>query len=266
MLRASRKAKMEIPDDLSVGDTGVKPELSKASAHIVRDDEGNIVSREFGSRRDAEKFGEHLIEEGKAKRFEITALPPPAIDLRGLGITLELGPDIKRLALKMCVAVCTLLPAFHHAEVEHARLFLTGARREGAIDIVLPAYPDHKTLDSRRQPLSHLIYVERARERVYGVVQFFGVVQMFCRLGLPLADRPEAALLSSLDPVTREESHSEIEPLQLTEPPFAIWIGDYPRMMQMWLDKFRQEAVKRGATHPPDLKMKRIDIDKGSAV
>jgi len=73
-----------------------------------------------------------------------------------------------------------------------------------------------------------------------------------------------AAIFASLDPVTGEEEFSEISSLDLTEPPYMLSREEYPGLMEGWLKKYRDEAIKRGATHPPDLRMRSLEIESNS--
>ncbi len=248
--------------NLSVGQTGVKPELAKPV--IKLDDEGRVEFGEFVDKKQADKFARSLIEKGKAKEVKLEVVPPPKIDLTGLSHTLVLGPDIRRAALKMCLALSTLLPDFKMEEIAEARLFLRGDRRLVPVNNTLAAYNIYEAIDSRRKALSHVIYVERSQSRVYGLVQFFGVTQLFCRLGMPKNGSGSAAIFASLDPVTGREEFSDISPLDLTEPPYLLSREEHPRLMEGWLKKYRDEAIKRGATHPPDLRRSSLEIESNS--
>ena len=251
------------PYDLEVGETGVRPILSSSSPHIQWDEKGKIASREFRTQREAELFAKHLLKNGKAKRVEIVAVSPPEIDMAGLGMELQLGPDIKRLALKISVAAATLLPHFTSESVFLARQYLTGARSAGYIvDVVLPAYDTFNELDSIRGSLCHLVYTVRARGDIWAVVQFFGVVQLYCRLGAYDASVPEAAILGTFDPVTGRENFSDAPIIQIPVPPFSIPAEIYASKLGQWLAKFRAEALSRGATHPPDLSIQSIRVER----
>ena len=121
--------------DLSVSKNGVLPELTKTKPHIDRDDKGDIIGRAFRGAeiKEAKKFGEQLIKKGKAKAYEIIELPAPKMDLKGLQYTLEMGPDIKKLVLKMCISAATLLPQFRHTDVLNAQEYLTGNKKKSLL-------------------------------------------------------------------------------------------------------------------------------------
>lgn len=244
---------------LSVGETGVKPEL--ANPIIEKDENGQVIRGVARSKKEAERSARQLIAKGKAKEVKIEQEAPPKFDLKGLGMALELGPDIRRLALKMCIALSTLLPDFELAEVAEARFYLKAENSLVPVNNTLAAFDKYDAVDSLREAVSHLIYVERSKDRVYGLVQFFGVVQIFCRLGIPSDNPSVVALLATLDPVTGNEQFKSVMPLNLTEPPSIIPIQEYPRLVKGWMQKFRDEAVARGATHPPNLKASSIKVE-----
>jgi HNH endonuclease len=197
------------PYDLSAGETGVTAKLSHPI--IRRDTEGKVETAEFGDKRQAEKFARRMVVKGKAKEVQIEKGSLPQADKPGLGISLEIGADMQRMVMKMCMALSTVLPEFATEEVVTARKFLLAAPSSRAVDTIALS-GIYEQLDSRRSPLSHAIYVERNQDRLYGLVQFFGAIQLFCCLGAPVATAIQTALLASLDPVSGDEQVSEIPP------------------------------------------------------
>lgn len=245
------------PLDLSVGETGVKTSLSKPLVH--RDESGQIAGIEFEDRDQAEEAARRLVEKGKAKDVRIQEVPATQPTLEGLEIDLQIGPALRRVALKMCIGVSTFLPEFVQEDVATATQIVL-ADPYSKPPNTLVAFARYDGVDALRPALSHLVFVERSERRTYALVQFFGVVQLFCRLGIPKQHAPQAALFGFLDPVAGEEVFSTASPLNIEEPPDSILIPEYPNLMQRWLVKFRDEAVKRGATHPPDLKQVSLKI------
>ena len=111
-----------------------------------------------------------------------------------------------------------------------------------------------------RESLCHLVYVSLAQGHIDSVVQFFGVVQLYCRVGTPKVSAPEAAILGTLDPVTGREHFSDAPLIQFPIPPFSIPAEIYVSKLSQWFAKFRTEAVTRGATHPPDLRIQEVRV------
>jgi hypothetical protein len=163
----------------------------------------------------------------------------------------DLGPYVLRAALKMCYALSTSLPGFTLAEVAHARAILKDDPGRPPIDVV-PSFDIYESLNSLREPLSHVIYVERGETIIYGVVQFFGELQLYCALGRPDGSAPRAARVGILDPLTGAERFSDVNPLSL---PLPTELGDeeLSQAADAWLKRFQEAAVARGATKPINL-------------
>lgn len=94
--------------------------------------------------------------------------------------------------------------------------------------------------------------MERDETRFYGVVQFFGVLQLYCGLGQPNGSAPAVARAGVLDPITGAESFSDPESLRL-KLPSIIGEDDLPGAAGSWLKRFQDGAVGRGATEPVNL-------------
>jgi hypothetical protein len=106
-----------------------------------------------------------------------------------------------------------------------------------------------------------VIFVERQPDRIYGIVQFFGVIQFICNLAkTPSAVAEPAAILGTLDPVAGLETFTDLGPLSLPEPPFWIALAELPDLLAGWMRKLRDQATQRGATHLPDLKIMSLEV------
>jgi hypothetical protein len=159
--------------------------------------------------------------------------------------TFSTGPDIQKLALKMSVALSRLVPTFDLEEVSSIRDVLYSGNM--ASRPVETAFDDYPLLDEYRPDLAHTIYIERGEKETYGVVQFFGVFQFYCRLGESAEHQPRSAFLGTLDPLTGAECFSDVQPLNLAQPPSHRWTRDIPELISHWEEKFRGAAIKRGA-------------------
>ena len=129
-------------------------------------------------------------------------------------------------------------------------------------DNITEAYCTYKLLDGLRKPLSHLIYVERSQGIVSGVVQFFGCIQLYTRLLVPLSTHlidygggystfaqatdlnppSNVAMLATLDPVTGIEKFKHIRPLLLPEPVEF----DHVNGSRKWMKKLETQLKRRG--------------------
>ncbi len=240
--------------DLSASEGGVAMRPSKPQVKPLPD--GSWFMDGFGSLEEAEQAARRRVKRGKIRDFEVGQTPLPKT-LPGLTVTLEIGPHIRRLAIKMCMGLSALLPEFHVDDMTEARPILY----DPSIDPnnTMDDYEIYTAIDSSRPPLSHLIYVERNAGRVYGVVQFFGAIQIFCRLGETKHRSGDSALLAFLDPLSGAEEFHVRPVLSLVEPPVAGFLRD-PRLILRWLEKFRVEAIARGATHPPETTSVKIEV------
>ncbi len=245
------------PLDLQVGETGVK--VIPSNPVIVRDEHGRIISAEVRTRAEAERFINNMRRKGKAREFRIKEVPAPATDLSGLELEFTMGPEVRRLALKISLGALSILghvPPAVLVEAAHA-LRDDPAKK---IACVLLDYRAHQPLDILRPPLSHMVYVECASDRIYAVVQFFGSWQIFCRINGEAGADPPAAYVGWADPVTGNEEFKTAQPLRISEPPLRTLLTDMPRLISGVASKLAAEAVKRGATNPPNLVVPSIEI------
>ncbi len=240
---------------------GVKPELSRAVPHITRDKNGAIVGRVFGSsdRRRAVRWARQILSSGKATHVEMTEPPIATMEPAELKLQLTVGPDLKRLALKIGVAVASLCSPLSLAKIPLAQDYLS--RTDAVVPIVMPVFGSYTALEALRNPLSHLIYVESGPTGLYAVAQFFGVVQLYCKLGTPVQSKA-AALVGTLDPLSGAENFIETKALGLPEPPFSMPEAHAVQGIQAWILKFREEAIARGATSPPNFTANTVTVTK----
>jgi hypothetical protein len=144
----------------------------------------------------------------------------------------------------MSVALSRLVPTFDIEEVALARDVLYSGKIGSRP--VETAWDDYAVLDEHRPELAHTIYIERGEKAVYGVVQFFGSLQFYCRLGDPMR-QSRAAFLGTLDPLTGEERFAEVEPLNLAKQSSWRLTTDMPGLISHWEEKVWAGAIKRGA-------------------
>jgi hypothetical protein len=238
---------MGLEFDISIEDGEPKLRLSRPIKEVGKD--GKLTSISFGNKKHAERAVKQARKKGhdRAVVQKISAeMPAPHIPF-----VFDLGPSVQRTALKLCYALSTSLPGFTLDEVAHARAILKGdpSRLPSS---AMPAFEIYESLDSMREPLSHVIYVERDETLIYGVAQFFGVLQLFCGLGKPNGSAPRAARIGILDPITGVEKFPDVTPLDLPMPS-SVRDEELPQMAATWLKRFQEGAVIRGATKPVNL-------------
>ena len=241
--------------NMIIADSKVRLELTRP--YFIFDKENQIVSGLFANEKQAQKFSETIISKGKARTVEIEYEPSQNLDATKIEYYFSTDSNMRRTALKMCMALSVNLPGFKSAEIEDARKYLN---IENSVDNVLTAYEAYPEIDALRPGLAHLIFVERTKEYVQGIVQFFGVIQFFCRLGNSDPTNEKAALMGRLDPLTGVEEFSDSRILDIELPPDGHYANEIPTLIQGWFTKYRNEAIERGATHPPDMKITEVSF------
>jgi hypothetical protein len=233
--------------DISAQDSEPRLTLSRPIREINED--GKLTAITFGNRQEAERMAKRARRKGK--KGAVVQKLTVEIDRPLVPFRFELSPAVLRTALKMCYALSTRLPGFTLSDVAHARSILQADPRFLPVNVV-PAFETYAALDDLRSPLSHVIYVERNGVRVSGVVQFYGVIQLFCGLGTSVSSEDTSAGLGVLDPLTGTERFSELESLALNLPR-PITEEELPGVGKSWLKKFETSAKARGATKPINL-------------
>jgi hypothetical protein len=91
---------------------------------------------------------------------------------------ISMGPELPRLAIKMCSALGSLLPAFTSDE-----LYSSSKETRRLVGNVTYDFRLHFPRGESRPALAHLIYVEGRGTGLQGIVRFFGAHQYFARSG-----------------------------------------------------------------------------------
>jgi hypothetical protein len=168
--------------------------------------------------------------------MEITPTIMPKTEIRTV-------PELPRLAIKMCSALGTLLPAFTSDE-----LYSSSKETRRLVGNVTNDFRSHFLGNESRPALAHLIYVERRETGLQGIVRFFGAHQYFCQIGPPTDQRPLGALLALLDPVEGAESFRALPPLNLNQPPTEMTENSAAAAIAAWATQLSQSARQRGAS------------------
>ena len=238
--------------DLLEGINGVKIRLSYPA--ISRDD--NSFLGEYPSHELAENAAASIAKKWGVQKPNVEFCPVPHNQLLGLETSLNISREMKLVALKMCIALSKYLPEYDLGQADFSQVFHQ-YRSETSTTVKL-APLIYEGIDRSRTPLSHVIYLERGGDRVYGIVQFFGVLQLYIDLGCPSPVDRATAVLATLDPILGKEKIKIVEPLNVQRPPDFYQLSEFAEYMNSWMEKFRTEAIARGATHPPSLAIKQI--------
>ena len=202
------------------------------------DDETRILNARFGSEKQARKVLSSIRKKYDVEApIDISVTPAimPPIELR-------FGQEAARLAMKMCSALASTLPAFRPDE-----LFLARDRVKKYVGTATLDFRTHELPGHLPNPLAHVLYVERTNTGVRGIVKFFGAYQFYCRIGPATLGSAPAARVGLLDPVEGMESFASVTCIDVAEaegerPETAVQTG-----LCEWADRFREAAVARGA-------------------
>jgi hypothetical protein len=219
-----------------------------AKPYIEKSEDGKFKYGRFRSRKEADARRRNLIEKGVSSdtiEIEEDLGDFKEYKLEPNQLTLEIGRDLQRLVLKMASALFTLLPEFELSEMNIARSFLTGANQEGPVGFIRLSFDIYEEINNRRPSLAHVVYIERTKAGVFGLVQFFGVFQLICKLGMPEREKEDQALMAILDPVEGKESFIEMTPIPLNNLPAALSREVTEQNIKQWTLTLKAEAQKR---------------------
>lgn len=192
----------------SIKSNGKKNETYLPSRRKLQD--GCFV---YPNRGDFDKMNSSLSNEKKLSELNLKQEQFKRLRTR---YTLVMNDYVKRTALKMCLAYAATLPNLQLSEIRDACDDLCDVSNKFLHRVKVP-YFKYTSLESWKtrgktslspesiQVLNHIIYVERNQSKICGIVQFFGIFQVYCNLGKNISKAEEAAILGELDPVTGKE-------------------------------------------------------------
>jgi hypothetical protein len=202
------------------------------------DEETRVLNARFRSEKQARKVLSSIRKKyGVEAPVDISITPaimPP--------IELHFGQEAARLAMKMCSAQASTLPAFRPDE-----LFLAGDRVKKYVGTATLDFRTHEWPERQPEPLAHVIYVERTNIGLRGIVKFFGVYQFYCRIGPPILGSSPAARIGVLDPMEGIESFESVTCVDIPEAETEGTERAVQTGLSQWADRFRDAAVARGA-------------------
>ncbi|SRR5713226_1695082 len=210
-----------------------KPHLFRENGKVKR-----VVARDMREARSifASLKTKGLVTEAIEKHEVKTDLRPPFKNVR-----INVGAEMRQLAVKMCVAVGHLVVPSAVLLDEKCRQFLLAEAPPSSP--VRQMYSRYAELDACRPPLAHTVYIEGESRsaKCFGVVQLFGGgFQLYVPLSNSYADRDFAAL-GVLDVTTFQERIQEVDRLQLAEPPQFISQNDLEHALSEWGKDFNAQ-------------------------
>jgi hypothetical protein len=186
-----------------------------------------------------------------AKAFQVNTITEkkPLNTMPPSTFHLNIGPEIRRLAVKMSVGLAALLRPGVKILSEESRCYLLGERPVNVP--VRIAYLSYGQLKNLRPPLGHLIFVEADPDNrsAYGVVQLFGTIQLYVMLNDSYSG-PRFSLLGSFDTLKGDERFQEITPLTLPVPPQFNTQDAVVRGVNTWKQNLLDEIERAFGTSP----------------
>lgn len=233
-------------------------QMTPSNARIVRDEQGSIKQAVFPSRRAARGFIRGL--EAQGKKLESTPHTTTGIDLRETRFTLNIGSEVRRLAIKIAIAAADHMGFGDGLVDSDAREFLLGRVQQSVrvrMDLVI-----HDSIEKKRPPLSHFVFVKGngKTHNIYAIVQFYGLVQFWVLLNEGGFTRDDFAIAGVLD-IAKEyrEKFEQTELLLLPVPSVMMGYADVRKLQLEWMQKWNAEGA---AVLEDSAKMIFLDISK----
>jgi hypothetical protein len=219
-------------------------ELSLSRPYLERDAEGRISLLHIPNDEHlAQKYVASLKKKGLAEEVEQRIVRE---NIKSLHLHFPIGEELRRLAVKMCVGTShlTLADGKHDVLASTTRAYLMNGESVLLRNIpVKTAFWTYGALDKLRPPLSHVVYVEgdSVVQRCYGVVQFYGAIQLYVILDAHYSGK-DFARIGFVNPCLGTECFDVTKPLNLSEAPDIL-----PRKVEEdgklgWLRKLDDEV------------------------
>jgi HNH endonuclease len=215
--------------------------LTPTTSSVERDSQGQIKGALFSNRRAAENFVRS--QEGRGKKVKSSFQKFKPVDLKKLTFKLNIGSEMRRLAIKIAVAATDLMGIKNELLDEESQSFLLGdleSTQRVRIDFAI-----HSSLEKLRPPLSHCIFVKGNSQtrKSYAIVQFYGLVQLYVLLNDGRFTNPDFAILGVIDVAKGyAERFEKTELLMLPEAPTESGYWKSQELMINWVKKFNSET------------------------
>ncbi len=233
-------------------DLSVRPSTPK----IERDTEGKIRAAILRDGKEAERFAKSMKRKNSRERFrtKATTEQKPLHVIPPRTVYLQIGAELRRLAVKMSVALGTHQNPQEPILNDVTRAYLLG--KDVAVVPVRTAYLTYNALENLRPPLAHLVFVEADREAqlCYSVIQLFGTIQLYTLLNGQYTGRSFASV-AILDNVTGRESFDHSVALNLPESPITLAKEEVVRGLTIWRQKISDQIEKAFGHNPLKLKI-----------
>jgi hypothetical protein len=216
-------------------------QLTPSKPSIERDETGAIKRAVFAGFQAAKGFIRGLEAQGKKLKF--TPQTIEGIDVRKLDFKLNIGMEVRRLAIKLAVAAADHTEFSDELIDKETREFLLGNTEKSSR--VRFDYTRHAELERIRPPLSHFAFVKGngKTHNAYAIVQFYGLVQFYVLLNEGAFARDDFAIAATLDVAKGyRERFEQTELLKFPVAAVNLGRGEFQQLQLEWMKKWNAEA------------------------
>jgi hypothetical protein len=215
--------------------------LTPSDPSIERDEKGSIKRAVFAGSRAARSFVRGQQAHGKKLKF--TPQTIKGIDVRKLEYRINIGVEVRRLAVKIAIAAADHMGFSDGLVDEVSKEFLLGNTEKG--ERVRLDLARREELEKLRTPLSHFVFVKGNGQThtSYAIVQLYGLVQLYALLNDGGFVGDNFAVIASLDAAKGyTERFEQAKPLAFPEAPVRMGHWEFQRLKLEWMKKFNAEA------------------------
>src|SRR5713101_24001 len=216
-------------------------QLTPTNPSIERDEKGSIKRAVFAGFQAARSFIRG--QEAQGKRLKLTPQTIEGIDIRKLEFKLNIGMEVRRLAIKLAIAAAEHMGFSDGLIDKETREFLLGnTKNTTRVRLHLAR---HEALEKIRPPLSHFAFVKGNSQthKSYAIVQFYGLVQLYVLLNDGAFARNDFAIIAVFDLAKGyAERFEQTELLAFPEAPIKLGHSEAQRLQLDWMKKWNAEA------------------------
>src|SRR5713226_954347 len=172
-------------------------QMTPSKPSIERDETGAVKRGVFAGLQAAKSSIRGL--EAQGKRLKLTPQTIEGIDIRKLEFKLNIGMEVRRLAIKLAIAAAEHMGFSDGLIDKETREFLLGnTKNTTRVRLHLAR---HEALEKIRPPLSHFAFVKGNSQthKSYAIVQFYGLVQLYVLLNDGAFARNDFAIIAVFD-------------------------------------------------------------------
>lgn len=212
-------------------------QLTPSKPSIERDETDAIKRAVFARVQAAKGFIRGLQAHGK--KLRLTPQTVGGIDMRKVEYTLNIGVEVRRLAIKLAVAAADHMGFSDGLMDTETREFLLGNTEKSSrvrFDNTI-----HADIEKMRPPLSHIAFVKGngKTKNAYAIVQFYGLVQFYVLLNVGAFADDDFAIAAALDVAKEYREHfDQTELLMLPVAPVHL----DQQLQSDWMKKWNAEG------------------------